>query len=139
MVSNFVILTDTPGRLAAFLVSHDIIQQNSNGSYKGVLPGMEWVEVPNPIVTGVGSGTIGQPDFVQPPHDTRRVYLVKFTHESENQKAEGFRDWILNNSSVVTAPVGWTINGDPVGSARKVTGEQVWLAHVDPERFGAWQ
>ena len=138
-ITNFVLMTDTPGRMANFLETRGIIKQNADGSYSGVLPGLEWVEVPNPIVTGPGSGTIGQPDFVQPPHDTRRTFLVKFTHESRTQKAEDFRNWILNNSSVVTAPAGWTINGEPAGSARKIDGQSVWLVTDDPDRFGVWQ
>jgi hypothetical protein len=40
---------------------------------------------------------------------------------------------------VVNAPVNYTINGEHAGSARKITGEQVWLVHVDPDRFGVWQ
>jgi hypothetical protein len=51
---NFAIITDTPARLATFLVNRGIIQQNAEGNYVGVLPGMEWVRVPNPIVTDPG-------------------------------------------------------------------------------------
>ncbi len=127
---SFVVITDTPARLAAFLVSRGIIEQNADGSYRGVRPGMEWVRVPNPIVTSAGP---------PPVYDTRAVYLVKFAWESESEKAQDFRDWIIANSSVASAPAGWTINGQPAGSARKITGEQVWLAHVDPDRFGVWQ
>jgi hypothetical protein len=127
---NFAIITDTPARLATFLVNRGIIQQNAEGNYVGVLPGMEWVRVPNPIVTDPGP---------PPVYDTRAVFLVKFAWESESEKADAFRDWIVANSSVQAAPGGWTINGQPVGSARKITGEQVWLAHIDPDRFGVWQ
>jgi hypothetical protein len=124
---NFVIITDTPARLATFLTNRGIIEQDEEGNYKGVRPGMEWVRIPNPIDTG--GGVI----------DGRAVFLVKFAWESQSEKAQAFRDWIVANSSVVDAPVNYTINGVHAGSARKVTGEQVWLVHIDPDRFGVWQ
>jgi hypothetical protein len=133
---SFVVITDTPLRLRNFLVSREVIKEEpvGSGDYVGVRPGMEWVKVPNPIVTG-GTGTEGDP-YV---YDTRAVFLVKFAWESESEKAQAFRDWIVANSSVVNAPVNYTINGEHAGSARKVTGEQVWLVHIDPDRFGVWQ
>jgi hypothetical protein len=131
---SFVVITDTPARLANFLVNRGIIEQVPDGEggqhYVGVRPGMEWVKVPNPIVTDPGP---------PPVYDTRSVFLVKFAWESESEKAQAFRDWIVANSSVVNAPVNYTINGVHAGSARKVTGEQVWLVHIDPDRFGVWQ
>jgi hypothetical protein len=131
---NFVVITDTPGRLATFLVSRGIIEQftddNGQTAYRGVRPGMEWVRVPNPIQTSPGP---------PPVYDDRAVFLVKFAWESESEKADAFRDWIVANSSVVNAPVNYLINGVHAGSARKIAGEQVWLVHVDPDRFGVWQ
>jgi hypothetical protein len=132
---SFAIITDTPARLAAFLVDRGIIEQKTDHQteeayYVGVRPGMEWVRVPNPIQTSPGP---------PPTYDDRAVFLVKFAWESESEKAETFRDWIIANSSVVNAPVNYTINGIHAGSARKITGEQVWLVHVDPDRFGVWQ
>jgi hypothetical protein len=144
---SFAIITDTPARLATFLVNRGIIEQNAQGNYVGVRPGMEWVKVPNPIVTDPGP---------PPVYDDRAVFLVKFAHESEALEVDGplvdeegnpinqydwskFGKWVKANSSVVNAPVNYTINGEHAGSARKVTGEQVWLVHVDPDRFGVWQ
>jgi hypothetical protein len=131
---NFTVLTDTPARLATFLVNRGIIEQKTDPTgqtyYAGVRPGMEWVRVPNPIVTDPGP---------PPVYDDRSVFLVKFAWESQSEKADAFRDWIVANSSVVSAPVNYTINGEHAGSARKITGEQVWLAPVDPDRFGVWQ
>jgi hypothetical protein len=129
---NFVVITDTPARLATFLVNRGIIEQKTDPRtgeqyLDGVLPGMEWVRVPNPIETSPGV------------HDDRAVYLVKFAWESEAQKADAFRDWIVANSSVVSAPANYLIGGVHAGSARKVAGEQVWLVHIDPDRFGVWQ
>jgi hypothetical protein len=148
---SFVVITDTPVRLRDFLVSRGVIEQNSSGNYVGVRPGMEWVMVPNPIQTDPGP---------PPVYDDRAVFLVKFAHESEDFDVDGpkvdnsdpenpvqipvwdwskFGKWVKANSSVVDAPVNYTINGIHAGSARKVTGEQVWLAHIDPDRFGVWQ
>jgi hypothetical protein len=143
-MQSFAVITDTPQRLASFLEQRGIIEQvtdtvTGKTSYVGVNPGMEWVRVPNPIITDPGSGTLGQPGFVPPTHDTRSVFLVKFARESETEKAQGFRDWLLANTSVQTAPAGWTIGGEPVGDARKVTGQNVWLVNDRPERFGIWQ
>jgi hypothetical protein len=123
---SFAIITDTPVRLRDFLVARDVIELNSKGNYVGVRPGMEWVRVPNPIMVD------GVPD-------DRAVFLVKFAHESESERAASFRDWIVANSSVVSAPGNYLINGVHAGSARKVTGENVWLVHIDPDRFGVWQ
>jgi hypothetical protein len=129
---SFVVITDTPARVRDFLVARGVIKETETGSgiYTGVRHGMEWVEVPNPIVTNPGP---------PPVYDTRAVFLVKFAWESESEKAQAFIDWVIANSSVQSAPDGWTINGQPAGSARKITGEQVWLAHVNPDRFGVWQ
>jgi hypothetical protein len=155
-VINFTVITDTPQRLATFLVNRGIIKQDAEGNYVGVRPGMEWVRVPNPIVTAPGSGTPGQPGYVPPTYDTRAVYLVKFAHESEAADADGdavdangdpvnqydrtkFGKWVKNNSTVVTAPANYTINGEPAGDAYKINGENVWLVRNDPERFGVWQ
>jgi hypothetical protein len=135
---SFVIITDTPARLRDFLVARNIIKQEGS-NYVGVLNGMEWVMVPNPIQTAPASGTPGEVGYVPPTYDGRAVFLVKFAWESESEKADAFRDWIVANSSAVDAPVNYTINGIHAGSARKVTGEQVWLVHVEPDRFGVWQ
>lgn len=157
---NFVVITDTPGRLAQFLEARGIIQQvpgpgGVGTQWQGVRGGMEWVKVPNPIITDPGSGTFGQPGYVPPTYDDRSVFLVKFAHESEvNEGADTspesdktqniydwskFGTWVKNNSTVVTAPANFTINGVPVGDAYKINGQPVWLVRDNPERFGVWQ
>jgi hypothetical protein len=158
---NFTVITDTPQRLANFLVNRGIIEQKTDPQteetyYVGVRPGMEWVRAPNPIMTDPGSGTPGEPGYIPPTYDDRSVFLVKFAHESETADADGdlvdangdqinqydrtkFGKWVMANSTPQTAPVGWTINGQPVGTARKVNGENVWLIRDNPERFGVWQ
>lgn len=130
---SFAIFTDTPARLRNFLIARGVMQQITDpqdGSQKlvGVLPGMEWVEIPNPLITDLGA------------HDTRRLFLVKFARESLAQKADGVRQWAIDNSTVVQAPVGWTIYGQPAtGDIYKINGEQVWLVKDAAERFGVWQ
>jgi hypothetical protein len=156
---NFVVLTDTPARLRNFLVSRGIIKEATvtlpgddvpQTIYSGVRSGMEWVEVPNPIVTDPGSGTVGEPGYVPPTYDDRKAYLVKFSDESATNEVDGdtggnpydwskFGKWVKANSTVVTAPPNYTINGEPVGDAYKINGEQVWLVRNEPDRFGAWQ
>jgi hypothetical protein len=153
---SFVVITDTPGRVATFLSSRGIIEQNAQGNWVGVRPGMEWVKVPNPIVTDPGSGTFGEEDYVPPTHDTRSVFLVKFAHESVDFEVDGeltdgegnavnqydwskFGQWVKANSSVVDAPANYLINGEPAGNAYKINGENVWLVRDNPERFGVWQ
>jgi hypothetical protein len=153
---SFVVITDTPVRLRDFLVSRGFIEQNSTGGYVGVRPGMEWVKVPNPIQTDPGSGVFGEVGYVPPTYDTRHVFLVKFAHESQVNEVDGaladeegnpinqydwskFGKWVKANSSVVSAPVNYTINGEPAGDAYKITGQSVWLIRDNPERFGVWQ
>ncbi len=130
MTTSFTVLTDTPARLRTFLINRGVMQLADDGQggqvLTGTRPGMEFVEVPNPITI----------DGVQ---DTRRTFMVKFAHEAEGEKADNFRDWITSNSSPVTAPANYLIHGEPVGGALKITGENVWLIRDQPERFGVWQ
>lgn len=156
--NSFVVLTDTPARLANFLEARGYVKQvtdptSGETSYVGVKPGMEWVKVPNPIMTDPGSGTPGQPGYIPPIYDDRSVFLVKFAHESLDADQEDVGDsplsdqfefskfaaWVRNNSTVVTAPPNYTINGQPVGDAYKINGQNVWIVRIQPERFGIWQ
>lgn len=87
--------------------------------------------------------------------------MVKFAYESNaEQEADGgmttvdgqgktvlvnqfdwsrFGKWVKANSSVVTAPANYLINGQAAGNAYKITGQNVWLVRDNPERFGVWQ
>jgi hypothetical protein len=159
---NFVVITDTPGRLRDFLIARNIIKEVDDGqggqTLVGVNPGMEWVRVPNPIRIDEADSPITAPD-----HDDRNVYLVKFAHESVESQVETSDDspsddspgssdlsgdiydwsrfgrWVKNNGDWQNAPAGWTINGEHAGRAWKITGENVWLIRENPERFGVWQ
>jgi hypothetical protein len=154
---SFVIITSTPGLVATFLASRGIIEQKTDTLtgqtyYVGVRPGMEWVKVPNPIVTG-GTGTEIDP-YV---YDTRACFLVKFAHESQvfeddnltnsptTQDYDNIYDytrfgrWVKGNSTIVAAPANYLINGVHAGNAYKINGQQVWLIRDNPERFGVWQ
>lgn len=154
---NFVVVTDTPGRLKDFLINRGVIQEVLDPSSNtqvliGTRPGMEWVKVPNPIETAPGNVAAN----VAPTYDTRPVYLVKFAHESVENEVDGptveangqpidqydwskFGKWVKANSTVVNAPANYIINGEHAGEARKINGELVWLIHDRPERFGTWQ
>lgn len=154
---NFIIITDTPGKLATFLASRNIITQKTDPKtgatyYVGVLPGMEWVKVPNPITTG-GTGTQLDP-YV---YDTRACFLVKFAHESADNQEDhdspgdagdqstnqydwtNFGKWVKANSTIVDAPANYKINGVWAGQAYKINNQLVWLVRDRPERFGVWQ
>lgn len=162
---NFAVITDTPGRLKDFLISRGVIEEYTytdpstgqpNTGLRGTRPGMEWIRVPNPIVTDPGSGP-GVSPYIPPTYDDRAVFLVKFAHESLANEDDGtpkidgegnpvdvydwsrFGKWVRNNSTVVAAPVNYTIAGEPVGNALKINGQQVWLVRERPERFGVWQ
>lgn len=156
---SFTVITDTPVRLRNFLVARNVIEERpvGSGNYTGVLPGMEWVNVPNPIQTAPASGTPGEVGYIPPTYDNRSVFLVKFAHEAlADQEADGgmvdgdgnpvnqydwsrFGKWIKANSTIVTAPPNYLINGEPAGDAYKITDELVWLVRDNPERFGVWQ
>jgi hypothetical protein len=162
---SFTVITDTPGRLRDFLIARGVIEEvtDSEGTHlRGVRPGMEWVRVPNPIRIDETDSPVTEPDV-----DDRNVYLVKFAHESLSEEAaidfdspagsaspvdseevdtagdvwdwSKFARWVKNNSTIANAPAGWTINGEPAGSARKINGQNVWIVHDRPERFGVWQ
>jgi hypothetical protein len=159
---SFTVITDTPARLRDFLIARNIIKEVDDGqggtSLVGVRPGMEWVRVPNPIRTD----DINESPLTEgPQYDDRAVYLVKFAHESEDEEyldvespsvfespsdedndkwsRSKFARWVRNNSTLVSAPANYTINGVHAGDAYKITGQQVWLVRDDPDRFGVWQ
>lgn len=161
LYTSFVVISDTPVRLRDFLVTRSVIKAVDDGdggtAYTGVLSGMEWQKVPNPIQTAPASGTPGQPGYVPPTYDTRACFLVKFAHESEADQATAtpqtdvngdpvnqydwskFGQWVKANATLVDAPLNYLINGVWAGQAYKINLQNVWLVRDAPERFGVWQ
>lgn len=137
---SFTILTSTPADLRDFLIARDVLTTTPAGDLVGSRRGVEWVELPNPIVTSLG-----------PPRvfDTRRVFMVKVTLEAETDEAGSdvqdstpiwtrtkLGKWIFNNSTAVnqTDAAGVQYRG------RKVTGAAVWLLRDDDAaQIGVWQ
>ena len=78
---SLTILAATPAELRDRLIARNILKID-DGNLVGVLPGMEWVEAPNVIVTALASGTPGEPGYVPAVMDSRKAYHVKFAHES---------------------------------------------------------
>ena len=121
------------------------------------LPGMEWIEVPNPIQTDPGSGMPGEPGYVPPTYDTRHVDLVKFAHDSEaDQQADGGMTDVDGqpSQSVRLEPIPgmgkdeldrsyrarqlldqWTAGGGCLEDQRA----ECLAGAKRPERFGVWQ
>jgi hypothetical protein len=137
---SFTILTDTPIRLRDQLIARDIIMQTPQG-LTGVRRGVEWVEVPNIIVTTLAVGTRGQPGYVPRGMDPRRCWLVKLAWEAEANEKEGgdgsilqtkFGQWVMNNSVADTL----TSADGRSWPARRV-GTNFWLTISDD--FGVWQ
>jgi hypothetical protein len=136
---SFTILTTTPAVLRDQLIARDVIKeevQEGQTVLVGVREGLEWVEVPNPIVTSVG-----------PPRvmDTRRCYLVKLVRAAEDNECEGEpRDgralllrtklgkWIAANS----VPQTLTSADGRSWPSRRV-GNNFWAVASDD--FGVWQ
>ena len=70
---SFTLLTDTPARLRNQLIARGIVEtytdRNGQQALRGVRPGVEWVEVPNPIVTTMPVG----PRYLLIPTTFRRL------------------------------------------------------------------
>ena len=69
---SFTLLTDTPARLrnqliARGIIKQDVDEQGRGPTLVGVRPGVEWVEVPNPIVTTQPVGEPKLPDGTPNP------------------------------------------------------------------------
>jgi hypothetical protein len=136
---SFTILTTTPAVLRDQLIARDVINQVTQEGQTvlvGVREGLEWVEVPNPILTVLGPPAV---------RDTRRCYLVKLVRAAEDNECEGEpRDeralllrtklgkWIAANSVAETLT---SVDGRSWPS-RKV-GTNFWAVASDD--FGVWQ
>jgi hypothetical protein len=94
----FAILTSNPTQARNFLINRGIAQQitsNWDGTQTtvlvGVLPGLEWIEVPNPIIVNPGP---------PPVMDTRHNYLVKIAHESDADQRQGIDQTLPKNPTI---------------------------------------
>jgi hypothetical protein len=131
---SFGILTSAPADLGNFLVAQGLL----NADFTPAIDGLEWVRVPNLIVTSLGP---------PPVYDARIMFMVKFSGAGLDQTdAQGnplliwqrtkLGAWILAHSAVATATdaTGKTYRG------RKVTGQPVWLIREDDAaQIGVWQ
>jgi hypothetical protein len=135
---SFTILTSAVADLRDFLIARNFLKLE-NGVLVGVLPGVEFVEIPNTIVTSLGPPRV---------YDPRRCFMVKVSAQAEvdemgTDPQAGDRDgrtklgkWIVANSApaTVTDATGKVFNG------RKVTGQPVWLlGESDGAQIGVWQ
>ena len=144
---DFVLATNNPAKVKDLLVNRGII----NDDFSGVRNGFEYtVEgIPNPIMTALGSGgRVTDPGYVPPTYNSMRVYLVRFSHETEADEiaddatqADNFTKsklvkWVKANGTPVTID---SVDGWSVGTWRvKITGTNVFLTN-DLERMGVWQ
>ena len=140
---SFTIITSTPAALRDRLIARDVIKEETftdlDGVTKtrlvGVREGLEWAQVPNPIVTSLSPRVM----------DTRRCYLVKLVRVAEDFECEGeARDeralllrtklgkWVAANSVAETL----TSADGRSWSSRRV-GTNFWLVAADD--FGVWQ
>jgi len=154
---SFTIITSTPAVLRNQLIARDIIKEEvdrfGQTQLVGVREGLEWIEVPNPIVKTLAVGTRGEIGYVPPVMDTRRCYLVKLVRAAEGNEESGLQQtdpgprgpvwrsllqrtqlgqWILNNS------VGETLtSADGRSWQSRRVGTNFW--GVISDDFGVWQ
>src|SRR5262249_22748663 len=117
------------------------------------LPGLEWVEVPNPIIVTPAQGNPGDPGYIPPVMDDRHAYLVKFANENQDDQQSGIDQgssdpadpnyknllqrtklgqWVLNNSVRDDQDV----NGTIVPAWR--IGTNTWAMLDDQGLMGQW-
>jgi hypothetical protein len=151
---SFTILTTAPGDLHTFLMARGFLVETTNQddskTLRGAKPGVEFIKVPNRIVTALGNPATMTP----PTYDARHCFLVKIAHEAHEDEIAGLAQtntdgsrkliwartklgvWIANNSSAfsVTDAAGKTYRG------RKITGQPVWLLREDDAaQIAVWQ
>jgi hypothetical protein len=141
---DFILATANAARVRDFLVARNICKIE-DGNLVGVKPGFEYTEVPNPLAVS-GTGTELDP-YV---YDTRKVYLVRFAHDSAADELDG-QDGVGEDTSGFTRSrlVKWVkangvrvtltgVNGYSVEAWRvSVSGTNVFLARNDA--IAAWQ
>jgi hypothetical protein len=156
---SFTLITNSPGVFRTHLVNRGFVTlETVDGAANSPVPtknGLEWVEVPNPIVITPAIGSREEEGYVPAVMDSRRVYLVKMAHDmhddqvkdiEQDEVVEGkerkqkktlnqrtkWGQWILANSSAATID---SADGRS-WPARKV-GTASWFVVSDD--FGVWQ
>lgn len=145
---SFTLMTSDPAELKTRLVARGILQ-----NVAGVVPtfdGLEYVQVPNPIVAVLGA--VGPPR-VPLTMDPRNVYLVKLVRAAETDEMNGdavndaqgvprllwlrtkLGKWVFANS------VAETIAGADGATFRtRRVGTKFWfIRDDDAPAFGVWQ
>jgi hypothetical protein len=161
-VISFTVITSTPLVFRNQLLNRGIVEprisaRDGSTSYVGVKNGLEWIEVPNPIVTTLATGVLGEVGYVPAVMDTRRVFLVKMAQDMHDDQIDGIEQddvttveerevrtkkalilrtkwgqWIMANSTADTV----TSADGRSWPARKV-GTATWFVASDD--FGVWQ
>jgi hypothetical protein len=156
---SFTLLTDTPVRVRNFLLNRGIIEQVTDSvtglqTLRGVLFGLEWTEVPNPIIVTPAQGASPYlPGYVPPVFDSRNVYLVKMTSAAEDDQTSGITQtdgqgkpldvdartklgaFVKNNGARDDIDV----NGVALLPAWKITNQEIWLCRDKQGLLGTWQ
>jgi hypothetical protein len=160
-VISFTVITSTPLVFRNQLLNRGIVEprisaRDGSTSYVGVKNGLEWIEVPNPIVTTLATGVFGEVGYVPAVMDTRRTFLVKMAQDMHDDQIDGIEQdeevvegethkrkkalilrtkwgqWIMANSTADTV----TSADGRSWPARKV-GTATWFVASDD--FGVWQ
>lgn len=137
---SFTVITSTPVVFRNHLVARGIVTLETVDGVPNtpvaVRDGLEWVEIPNPIVTSLG-----------PPRvmDTRRCYLVKMVRAAEDDECFGetrdarplllrtkFGKWVQANSVAATLT-----SADGLSWPSRRVSSNTWLVASDD--FGIWQ
>lgn len=145
MTIDVVLIASNPAALRTALIARNILKDDGQGNLIGVLPGTEFTVtgIPNPI-----QATLGPP----PTYDTRKVYLLRLSHEADANDDDGSAtaqadptprytrsklvQWVINNS------VAETIIGADGATyrTRRHTSNTLWfVVPADMGKFGAWQ
>lgn len=167
MTISFTLLTDTPARLRDQLIARGIIEtyidsRTGQTMLKGARPGVEWVEVPNPIVVtpAVGASRLpdGSPNPARVPAvmDPRHVYLVKVAWGAEGDETSGLQQDDVDpdtggrtlRSVLARTKLGQWVMGNSVPDTITSADGRSWQARninnnfwliPETQDFGAWQ
>lgn len=153
MAIDFILAT-APANLVQvrnFLIARGIVKEvtNEDGSKSlvGERGGFEYTQIPNPIMTNLGDPNAVPP--VPPTYSTLKVFLVRLSHETEEDEVAGdvtpdadnftkakLVKWVKANGTQMDLT---SVNGFTVSVWRvSVNGVFVYLSN-DIGRVGVWQ